>query len=718
MKPLNIAKKLRFGLFEADLQTGELRKSGVKVKLQEQPFRVLAMLLARPGDVVTRQDLQEGVWGSDTFVDFDHSLATAINKIREALGDSSDNPRFVETLARRGYRFIAPVQDVSANGASVRGEHPTAHGALAPKLRGRLRISIAVAIIAFVLGCLTVALLPPPSETPHPLRFARITHSGAVYPGELQLESFPTYVTDGTRICFSEMKGGSVVLADGSITTGDMRLLVTPAEIAGPSLADISPDGSKLLIRNHLAPELEQPLWIVPVLGGQAQRVGNVMAHDATWWPGGQSILYASGNELISTKPDGTDSRKFVATPGRAFWLRWSPDGKELTFTVIDPQTRTLSLWEVSSAGTHLHPMLPGWHDPPEECCGNWTHDGRAFVFQSTHDERTDIWALREKTSRFSRSSKIPVQVTAGPLNFLAPVPSWNGKELFVIGEEVRTELLKFDTSSRQFERLLNAIGPVRRVAFSRDGKWVAYVSPASGSLWRSALDGSERLRLTSPPMETYMMRWSPDGSRIAFMGKTPGRPWKLYLIPADGGTPQQLLAEKRNEADPGWSPDGRSLVFGRPPAYMAEDSTPKAIYMLDIKTGKASTLPGSEGLFSPRWSPDGRYIAAISLNQRHLMLFDRATQKWTALVNRSVDNPVWSPDSKAIYFHAFMESRQPIYRVWLSDHRLEIVVDFQHLRQEGAINYSFLGLTPDDAPLVSIRLSSADIYAVDWRGF
>jgi cholera toxin transcriptional activator len=101
---------IRFGLFEADLTTGELRKNGIRVRLQEQPFQVLGQLLSRPGEIVSREQLRERIWPADTFVDFDHSLNTAINKIRDALGDSASNPRFVETLARRGYRFIAPTQ--------------------------------------------------------------------------------------------------------------------------------------------------------------------------------------------------------------------------------------------------------------------------------------------------------------------------------------------------------------------------------------------------------------------------------------------------------------------------------------------------------------------------------------------------------------------------------------------------------------------------------
>src|ERR1700761_3838936 len=111
--------RLSFGLFEVDLATGELWKAGFRVKLQGQPFRVLACLLEKPGQVVSREELQLRLWGKDTVVDFDHSLGTAINKIREALGDSAENPRFIETLARRGYRFIAPVGYLPAEGSPV-----------------------------------------------------------------------------------------------------------------------------------------------------------------------------------------------------------------------------------------------------------------------------------------------------------------------------------------------------------------------------------------------------------------------------------------------------------------------------------------------------------------------------------------------------------------------------------------------------------------------
>jgi DNA-binding winged helix-turn-helix (wHTH) protein len=129
--PQNNSRIARFGVFELDLSAGELRKNGVKLRLQEQPFQVLALLLERAGDIVTREELQQKLWPSDTFVDFDHSLNTAINKVREALGDSASSPRYVETLARRGYRFIAPLQTESAKDSAdgARAVAPNATGA-------------------------------------------------------------------------------------------------------------------------------------------------------------------------------------------------------------------------------------------------------------------------------------------------------------------------------------------------------------------------------------------------------------------------------------------------------------------------------------------------------------------------------------------------------------------------------------------------------------
>src|SRR3954471_24687285 len=128
--PLHAAK-IRFGVFEADLRAGELRKSGIRIKLQSQPFKLLTVLLSRPGEIVSREELQQHLWGTETVVNFDHSLGTAINKVREALGDSAENPRYIETLAKRGYRFVAPVQTIDGPDSPLT---PTAPEPVAPML--------------------------------------------------------------------------------------------------------------------------------------------------------------------------------------------------------------------------------------------------------------------------------------------------------------------------------------------------------------------------------------------------------------------------------------------------------------------------------------------------------------------------------------------------------------------------------------------------------
>src|SRR5207249_3058991 len=149
-------------------------------------------------------------------------------------------------------------------------------------------------------------------------------------------------------------------------------------------LRDISPDHAQLLVQNFEEPGAELHLWTLPVLGGASgsRRLGDILGHDATWSPDEQRIAYANGKDLLLATSQGTESRKLVSLPGLARWIRWSPDGSRLRFTVNDTTTNSNSLWEVSVDGTKLHPVLPSWNNPPAECCGNWTTDGKYFVFQ------------------------------------------------------------------------------------------------------------------------------------------------------------------------------------------------------------------------------------------------------------------------------------------------------------------------------------------------
>ncbi|HEX4066282.1 MAG TPA: winged helix-turn-helix domain-containing protein [Acidobacteriaceae bacterium] len=727
------ASKFRFGLFEAEVDSGELRKSGIRIRLQAQPFRVLICLLERPGEVVTREEIQQRLWGNDTIVDFDHSLGTAVNKLREALGDSAENPRFIETLARRGYRFIAPVTAVSEAREENSGEHHAAatgdgpasassepHAAFVPVATAQKAkhsalwvVTIVAAAALLLAGGFAIGLHQRPAYPTPPL-ITQVTFSGRVSPGDPLFESFPGTATDGSRIYFPQIENGRSVLAQALIADGETSTLSLPDELAAPSLGDISPDGSRLLLRNHLATAPEQSLWIVSTIGGTARRIPGILAHDATWMLDGQHILYATGDELYVARDNGSESRKFATVPGRAFWLRWSPDGRRLRFTLLNSETHTSTLWEIAGNGSGAHMLLGDWtSDAPAECCGSWTDDGRYYVFQSARGGTSNIWAIPEHAGLLGGPGK-PIPITNGPLDYQAPILERGGRRTFFIGLTSQSELLSYDSAGRIFVPYTSGLSNARRVEFSRDGAWVAWIRQDDGSLWRSRRDGASRLQLTGRPMQAFMMHWSPNGQHLVMMGRQPGKPWKIYTMDADGGHLEEVLDEQRSEADPDWSPDGKMLVFGRLPDLMAEAAQPKAIYTVDLATKAMTKLPGSDGLFSPRWSADGKYIAALSIDQKKLMLYNVASKTWRVVAEQNIADPGWSHDNAAIYFHDFAQADQPIYKVTVATGKVTRVADLHDLRSANVVDYRFAGLAPGDVPLVSARLSTANIYAAE----
>jgi Tol biopolymer transport system component/DNA-binding winged helix-turn-helix (wHTH) protein len=714
--PADKSRVIRFGVFEVDLQEAELRKSGLRIKLQEQPFQILTMLLERPGQTVTREELQRRLWPADTFVDFDHSLNSGIKKLREALGDDSENPRFIETLHRRGYRFIAPVDVRGAAAAERSGQVPpvaNAHTESKNLARWPKWTAIAVLVIgATVLGLWLHSPLPPPRIA----HVVQLTNNGRQKAGAL--------CTDGPRLYFEEDQAIVQVSTEG----GETVPVQTPFHTHGVFPMDVSPGGSELLVGTQTALETELALWIVPVLGGSPRRVGDVRANynlanynTAAWSPNGRNIVYARGSDLYTVKADGTGPRKLVAVNGTPSYLRWSPDGKRVSFTLFDPQDQGSAIWEVAADGRNLRQFLPGWNNPHDGCCGGWTADGKQYVFSATHENQSGLWALREETGLFHKGSYQPVPLTSGPLDFDWIVPGRDGKRIFAMATQHRGELLRFDARTRQFAPYLSGIS-VSDTAFSRDGEWACYVAVPEGTLWRSKLDGSQKLQLTVPPMSVTLPRWSPDGKRIVFMGQMEGETEKNYIVSADGGAPRQLISGGRNEADPQWSPDGNSILFGRLPNYwVSESSETKSLLLLDLKTNQVTEIPGTEGLYSPRWSPDGRYVATLDLDSRKLILFDLKTHQKVELATfvGGFGYPNWSHDGTWIQVVGVLAAGEKagIYRVRLSDHKIERIVSGGELGPiSGVVGGDWHGLAPDDSLLVMRDHSTTEVYALEWE--
>jgi DNA-binding winged helix-turn-helix (wHTH) protein/Tol biopolymer transport system component len=722
---------LRFGQFTLDLERYALYRLQEPIRLTGKPFETLLFLVQNQGQTVKKEALLDAVW-KDLFVT-ENTLERAISEIRRALGDDRERPAFIQTVPRKGYRFIATVingsddeylrrkatdaqqvensPQISLNSHAQPGaesEKPASIHAPASEsyARRRIRWRIVALLACFVFPLLVILYLyPRPLSPPKVIRSFQITHS--------PWPKLAPILTDGPRLYFMELREGRYTISQVPTAGGNPVPIQIPLQNA--YLCDISPETAALLVRDFKTFWKEEgSLWIVPILGGSPRRLGNLQAFDAAWSPDGLSICYTSADTLYIAKSDGSESRRLTTAQGEPWWPRWSPDGRHLRFTVFNPKNNTNSIWEVSADGTNLRPLLPDWKGPPGECCGNWTPNGENYVFQSTRQGVDAIWSISERDGWFFRSRREPVQLTPGPVNFRGPVPSRDGKRIFVKGTLLRSEVTRLEANSRRSLPFLEGIS-VETVDFSKDGEWIAYTTLPEGTLWRSKTDGSQRLQLSFPPMRTALPRWHRDGRQIVFMAQNPGKPWNIYLASAEGASPEPLLPEDRNQADPGWSSDGQVVLFGGVPA-LDNESSRDAIRLLNLSTGKVETLAGSEGLFSPRWSPDGRFIVALTSSSQKLMLYDRSTQKWAEVDSVGAGYPAWSRNGRSIYFLRTSQGERAIWRFHIDNQKLEQVVSLMDFRQPPATFGGWIGLGPDDSPLALRDLTTQEIYALEWQ--
>ncbi len=557
----------------------------------------------------------------------------------------------------------------------------------------------AAGVALFIVLAMTGYFLSRPAPPPRVLRTVQLTNSN---------KPKSDIVTDGSRVYFIE---GQSKLSQTSVNGGETFPVQNSLEDTGFANAfDVSPDGALLLMNTARGTSLDGPLWSVPVVGGSPHRLGSLEGHSGSWSPDGSRLIVGKGNDIFLAKSDGGDPRHLLTAAGTANDLRWSPDGLTLRFTVHDPRTNNRAIWQSSSDGSNLHPLLPGWDSAPNECCGKWTADGKFFVFQAQRDDTANLWALNERGVLFRAASREPAQLTTGPMNVGNPVPSRDGKKIFVQGWRPRGELLRYDSKAQHLVPYLSGISAMG-LDFSRDGQWVAYNDASDGTMWRSKIDGTQKLQLVFPPMLAYLPRWSPDGKRLAFFGHPPGEPFQIYTVAAEGGTPELIYRAGTNLADPTWSPDGKSLAFGE----NSLNNQGSAVYLLDLATRNATKLPGSDGLYSPRWSPDGRYIAAITLDSLHIKLFDLAAQKWIELSNIFVAYPTWSRDGHFIYFDGILDSQESYFRARIADGKLERIFSMQGFQAAGGAFGNWSGLAPDESPLLVRDASIQEIYALDW---
>jgi DNA-binding winged helix-turn-helix (wHTH) protein/Tol biopolymer transport system component len=725
----------RFGLFEADLEQGTLSRQGTPVKLQEQPFRILALLLEAPGEVLSRDDLRKSIWPEGTFVEFDGSLNTALMKLRAALNDNAENPVFIETVPRRGYRFIAPVEIVELEPSplmtAIRIESEDDREAVELTLDGdgsaaeiqpkaiqwsTQKKGLAwwqVFVMAAGLAAVMLFFLWPRPE-PKVLSVSQLTHTGQVDPwGKL--------VTDGSRIYFVVRDVTGWNLMQTSVEGGNIQRTPTPFD--NTRIFDLSPDHAQFLIGQLTHQGEETALWFWPVQGGAPRRVGDVMAKEAVWSPKGDMIAFVRDETILVTDTQGSEAREVARFKLAPHALLWSPDGKRLRFTQSNLVEGTDSMWEIGIDGKSLRRVLPGEEGGPHEGSGTWLAGGNYFAFSTGQDLRANLavdtqanlWLMEEKRGWFGSRSGDPIQLTKGPIAFDHPTATAGGSRVFAIGSHNEYQLLRIDPKTLTKTAMLAESGATD-MDFSLDGQWVVYAARENGTLWKSRIDGSNRMQLMAGATGAFAPHWSPDQKQILFTGFLLDKQPRLYVVSAQGGSPKTVLPMDNRWASVSgdWRTDGRQIVLDVQDTATGGEST---IRILDLESGSVSTIAGSEGLIEPRWSADGRYIAALNPKKKQIFLYDCKLLKWTVLAEANFPSTLrWSPGGDALYFQDTDEVEESVFRVPMATREAERVTRFGDLLSSGAARCIFTGLSPDGSVYVTVDHGDVDVYAIDLK--
>jgi len=711
-----------FGPFQLDSRTGELTRDGVRVRLQPQQARLLTLVTSEPGRVYTREEIYRALWSDQSYGNFEQSLNFAVSQLRAALHDSAESSVYIETIPKLGYRFVGALQESAGNGAgaangaiavSVAGtstsnrhgngvvtvEQPLTAAPASPMETG-LRWRVTAGLSAMLAAVLGAAWWYLPLQPPRTNGFAQITTTDAI-------DFLVKPVIDGGRVFYIERSGAHWVTRQTSLEGGDPQTV--PGVPINTRIMDLSPNKATYLLGRFSSRSSGFSLWLMPVQGGQPVRLGDITSGEAVWHPDGKHIIFVRGHELWSVGTDAANPRRLVSLPGDANWLTWSPDGQRMRLTIGDDDGG-VSLWEMLADGSNLHRMFASGSPGDRECCGEWTPDGRYFIYTATRQGVSNLWAVRESGWSLRRAPRGPFRLTGWPDTITGASVSPDGKSVLFYAGRNRSQIQLLDVKA-------NRLTPVSAEGFSEpeysaDGHWIVYVDANKGDLWKASTESSEKVQLTLPGFRATFPRWSPDGKTIAVTGSDHGTGAVVYLIPAMGGAPQPLLSGRGYSSDPDWAPDGKSLVVVH--ALPGHDNE-EALFQVDLATKTETMVPGSTGRFFPHWSSDGRYLSAYSDQGPVVDVYNVSTRTWQTIARGGpIGFPVWSHDGSYLYYQKILDEGEPVYRYNVRTGRTEQVASFDAELAGGIWRCALMGLAPDDALLIDTTRGNSDLYRAE----
>jgi Tol biopolymer transport system component/DNA-binding winged helix-turn-helix (wHTH) protein len=615
-----ISQAVRFGPFEFEVRTRELRRGDTRLKVPDQSLEILTALLERPGQLVTREDLRQRLWPPDTFVDFQSGLNAAVRRLREALHDSADEPRFIETLPRRGYRFIGevagspagsgpspPVAATSCGPTTEAADSAGTQADPAPHAPSRRRWAWIMVLVSVALAGAYLAWTR--RTPPKALAFREValtTLQGA--------EASPTFAPDGEQVAFAwsgpnQDNPDIYVQRIGSGT--ELRRTVDPAWDFSPVW---SPDGQWIAFLRGEVPG-RSDVMLIPPLGGAEHRLGEIHIRQGfiippylSWLPDSRALVVVNSaspqeTEALFVMSVDTGELRQLTTATLSYPHQQpsvSPDGRTVVFfkrgaplclVGLTPDLRAASEPRVLPLTSRaIHPT--------------WTPDGKEIVYSD--GER--LWRL-DATARAA-----PTPLPFATQNAIMPVISGRAA-----GRPGRLVYVQRTTDINLWRLDLVALGMATSSAatlfhsstktdynaqFSPDGQRVAFQSDRSGDMqiWVGDADGANALKLTAmKPVNTGTPRWSPDGQTIAFDSSDEGQ-YEIYVVPSTGGKPRRLTFERTEDVVPSFSRDGRVLYFS------SRRSGEYEIWKIPRAGGDAVQVTRNGG-FVQFESFDGRYL-------------------------------------------------------------------------------------------------------------
>ena len=679
------AERIRFGEFELDLRAGELCRGTARIRLQEQPFQILLMLLDKAGGVVTREEIRKRLWPNDTVVEFDHSIGTAIKKLRQALDDEAGSPRYVETLPRRGFRLMVPVVQSEAvakepppppppasNPIAPEREDATAASAILRPRRGRLLLVGLALVLVCALGWLGWRLLKTPrvpaGETLDVSTLIQVTSSTG-------LDVDPALSPDGSLLAYSSNQNGNYEIYVKPLSPGSREVQLT-ADGGQNFQPAWSPDGKQIAYHS----QKHGGIWLIPSLGGTTRLLSDFGSRPE-WSPEGTMIAFQSvetfdlGITAFSAMPPSTIWTVTVpgGVPRQLTYPEnpagghgapvWSPDGKRIAFSTTN--TSFSEIWSVAAAGGAPLLMLGnGVFSPVYAPNGQALYYTKGFgptfllmrVVLSPAGVVAGAPELIENTGeslyahlRFSANGKIATFSRLSAVNNLQSV-----RISPVTGEAVgEPEALTHDTNGRK-------TGPI----FSPDGKIIAYSIFQVGEHWAVWLmdpDGKNARPAAAEQDIAIFQGWFPDSRRIAYILRADGHS-TLEALDVVSGEKQALRELNSANSTMRLSPDGKQI------AYNIEQGGAQNIWIVPVESGPPRQLTFDKNLIAfPSWSPDGKFLACET-NRNGGMQIVLVPVDGSSPVQLTADQGGnnwphgWSPDGDKVLFAG---QRDGVWNVW-----------------------------------------------------